>query len=316
MNETVPTQLPSWLGARYNLVDASSVTLLRAYTNDVWLVESVNSRFVLKIYGAGWRANSEIRYEIDLLRHLRSRGIHVAEPIVGFNGQTLQFVDLDGQRRQTVLFDHAAGEKPEPPFASEMYFREGRAAAALHRAADDFVTVHHRRALDLDLLLETPLTLIESLDIDTVIKRWLRQIGERLRTRIEGLATSGLDWGPCHGDLTFDNFHLTDDSRTIWYDFDSGGHGWRAIDLQGWAYGHPDWAEPWRAFLDGYREVRPLTDNDITAAPYVNAAQDIWSIQVELERRLLSKGNDAVRTYITTAVTAMHDRMRTIGLVS
>jgi Ser/Thr protein kinase RdoA (MazF antagonist) len=112
-------------------------------------------------------------------------------------------------------------------------------------------------------------------------------------------AQAGLDWGVCHGDLTFDNLHVTTRDEFVWYDFDSGGLGWRAIDLQGWAFDRPEWTDHWQAFLDGYRESRPISENDIAAAPYLNAAQEIWSIQVDLERRVIARGNVAVRAHIT-----------------
>ncbi len=300
---TIPAEyIAQWLPMHFNLPDAAEVRLLRAYTNHVYLVETREERYVLKVYGAGWRHDSEIQFEIDLLDHLASRGIQVARAVAGRIGEALQHLDDDGERRHAVLFEHAAGKKPELPFDPAMYHREGRAVAELHRTANDFRTSHKRRPLDLSLLIDGPLALVDSLDIDDEIRNAILDFGQDIRSRLETHIAAGLDWGVCHGDLTFDNLHITDDGEFVWYDFDSGGHGWRAIDIQGWAGLDAQWRPHWRAFLDGYREVRPLGDNDIAAAPYLAAASELWGIQIDLERRILAEDKAAVQDYLAERV--------------
>lgn len=305
MEHSEHAALPQLLTDHFGLSSPLSVGLLRAYTNDVYLVETPVNRYVLKIYGVNWRADAEIRYEIDLLDHLTARGVRVASAIRNVDGEALKHINLDGQRRQAVLFEYAAGEKPQPPFSSEMYYREGMATAALHGAADDFTSNHQRRYLDLDHLIDKPMALVASLEIDASTKRSILGIGKQLHTRIDALVEGGLDWGVCHGDLTYDNFHLTPDGDTVWYDFDSGGPGWRAIDLQGWAAGIPDRVGHQQAFLQGYREIRPISENNIAASPYLFAAQEMWSIQVDLEQRILGMGNEAVSSYCSKAANSL-----------
>lgn len=297
MMENATHTIADWLRAHFDLGPPTGVSLLRSWTNDVYLIEPASDRYVLKLYGVGWRADSEIRYEIDLLDHLAARGVRVAGALRGTDGDALQHLDIDGQQRQAVLFEYADGAKPQPPFSVEMYYREGMATAALHTAADDFTSRHQRRPLDLDHLIDQPLALVGSLDIDTPTKQTILNTGRGFREQIESLAVGGLDWGVCHGDLTFDNFHLTHDGETVWYDFDSGGPGWRAIDLQGWAAVQPDRVQDQQAFLRGYREVRSLHDNDVAASPYLAAALELWGLQVDLERRIIAMGDDAVRRY-------------------
>ncbi len=290
--------LTQWVSRHFNLPRIESVRLLRAYTNDVYLVETADERYVLKVYGTHWRHDDEIRFEAELLDHLAAQGIPVARAIRGRNGEALQHLAINGVRRQAILFAYAAGRKPEPPFPPELYHREGRAVAALHRAADSFQTMHERRTLDLATLIDGPLELVQSLDIDDETRQVIVDAGMEIRGRLETLVASGLDWGICHGDLTFDNLHLTEDGEFVWYDFDSGGYGWRVIDCQGWAALDDQWQPHGRAFLDGYREVRPLGVNDIAATPYLAIAQEIWGIQIDLERRILAKGKTAVQDYL------------------
>lgn len=287
------------LPAYFDLPPVRDVSLIRAYTNDVYLVETTEARYVLKVYGRDWRHDSEIRFEAELLDHVATRGILAARAVRGRDGEALQHVVIDGAQRQAVLFEFAAGRQPEPPFPPELYEQEGRAVAALHRATDDFQTTHQRRPLDLATLIDGPLALVASLDVDSEIWRAILDFGQDVRRSLETLVANGLDWGICHGDLTFDNLHITDDGEFAWYDFDSGGYGWRAIDCQGWSALDDQWRPHGQAFLDGYREVRPLGENDIAAAPYLAVAQEIWSLQIDLERRILAKGEAAVRDFLT-----------------
>jgi Ser/Thr protein kinase RdoA (MazF antagonist) len=293
------TDLATWVACQFDLPAVRSVDLLRAYTNDVYVVRTRDERYALKVYGTGWRHDPEIRFEAALLDHLASKGVLVAQAIAGRDREALQILTVDGHRRQALLFEYAAGEKPEPPFSPETYFREGKALGLLHLAADDFTTPHERRSLDLQTLIDEPLDLIQSMDIDDSVMRSILDTSAWFRSQIEIRALAGLDWGVCHGDLTFDNLHITDAGEFVWYDFDSGGFGWRAIDLQGWAFGRPERSGQWQAFLAGYRESRTISDNDIAAAPFLFAAQEIWGIAVDLERRVITRGNTAVRAHLT-----------------
>lgn len=301
-----------WVASRFGL-PSPTVSPVRAYTNDVFLVSSGAERFVLKVYGAGWRTEAEIRWECDLLRWLCERGGIVSVPIPGVDGDQLQRIDIGGPR-QAVLFEHAAGHKPQPPFTPAMYRRQGETAATIHSLADGFASRHERPPLDLACVIGQPLTTIAALTCNSDAVDEIAEIGERIRAAMTPMIATGLDWGPCHGDLTFDNVHIADDGRTTLFDFDSGGPGWRAIDLQGWAPLVPGRDEDWRVFLDGYRSVRPPGEADLAAAPLLALANDIRGVQIELERRVAAQGADAIRAYLRTASAALCEKAGAAGL--
>ena len=64
------SDVAQWIAPRYALEGAVACAPLRSYTNDVYAIRSTSGLFVLKVYGRGWRTDSEIRYEIALIRHL------------------------------------------------------------------------------------------------------------------------------------------------------------------------------------------------------------------------------------------------------
>lgn len=226
----------------------------------------------------------------------------MATAVPGRDEDQVQHFATPAGSRLAVLFTYAEGAKPQPPFTPALYEHEGRATAAMHQAGDDFASPHHRRPLDTTYLLEEPQSLVEPLLAHPDQRRFFRGFVAQLQQAILAFATQGLDWGPVHGDLTLDNLHVTADNRIVWYDFDSGGPGWRAGDLQGWAAIRPipDAAPRWEAFLRGYQQVRPLAPVNIEAAPFVFVAFEIWGIAVGLRNRMLQQGDEAVQQYLTS----------------
>jgi len=290
--------LMHWVAQTYR-IPLPHVSLLRAYTNDAYLVRTSANRYVLKVYAPGWRTDEAIQWELDLIDHIGKCGVATPQPVPGRDGEPLQRVTLDGIPRQAVLYPFAAGEKPVPPFSPEMYRSQGQSVAHLHAAMDSFRSPYLRAPLELETLVWQPMAGIESLLPGHPSVRSMAASANAIARRMEVHARAGLDAGPCHGDVTFDNVHVTGEGTYIWYDFDSGGPGWRAIDLQGWAAWHPDFRSRFDAFVAGYRNIRPIAANDVEAAPFAHLAQEIWGIHVALYRHVAPGG-----------ITAMHDHFR------
>ena len=288
----LPTAIRRWLAGRYDIGAVTEITLLRALTNSVHRLETSTSRYVLKRYRSGWRTRDEIAWEIALLDHLAASEVRVTPAIPARDGDPIQAWSPETGAPLLVLFAFVAGRKPEPPFPPALYRREGRAVAHLHAALDGFVPgpALTRPPLDLTTLLDEPLALVLPHLTDAATARSLRDTAATIHDRIVALDPGHLDWGPCHGDLTYDNLHLTDDCDFVWYDFDSGGAGWRAIDLQGWAAFDPATRALGDAFLTGYQEVRPLSDADIAAAPLLAVADAVRGMDIDL--RFHTAGQD------------------------
>jgi Ser/Thr protein kinase RdoA (MazF antagonist) len=306
---TKNTDLSSWLRDNYAFSAPPEISLLRAYTNDVYQVVTAESRCILKVYGLSWRSEDEVRYEIALHQHLDRQGLAVARPLAR-DGQDFvrRFATPQGSRL-AVLFEHAAGEKPVPPFTPALYVLFGEAIGRMHALSDTFSTTYRRKPLDLDALIDQPLRVIlPALADRRADGAYLRGLGTRLGEKINRLAALGLDWGPIHGDATLDNLHVVENKSIILYDFDSGGPGWRASDLQGWAIGLPEYQEKYAAFLHGYRRVREIREQDIEASGYLHLAWEVWGMQVDLQNRVFAQGPEAVQGYLSKQITSLQER--------
>ena len=305
--------LTIWVSRTYR-IPFPHVSLLRAYTNDAWLVRTSTRHYVLKVYAPGWRTDEAIRWEMAMVAHLGHSGVLTPQPVPGPDGQSLQRVALDGVLRQAVLYPFAEGEKPSPPFPLELYRREGRSVGRLHTALDSFRPPHRRPPLDLESLVWKPLAGIRSLLPGHPAVPSLVASAETIDARLRSLIESGLDVGPCHGDVTFDNVHITAEGGFIWYDFDSGGPGWRAIDLQGWAAHHPDYGLRFDSFIAGYREERSLSASDVAAAPYAHLAQEIWGMHVALYRHIAPGGIEAMEDHFQRETERIASRVRQLEM--
>lgn len=303
--EDVAALVTDW----YEIGRVTEIRLLRSWTHAVFGVTTTSGRYVLKCYRPGWRTPDEIGWEVDLLDYLDRSGVRVAPAIRGRDGEAIRALGVGPDAPLAVLFPFAPGEKPRPPFPPELYEREGRAVATMHAALDTFRSSHHRPPLDLAALLDGPLVHVLSFIADAPLREDLLTTADVLRGRIEGLAAVGLDWGPCHGDLTFDNLHLTDDGAFAWYDFDSGGPGWRALDIQGWTVFDPVRQPLGEAFVAGYRTVRPLGEADLTAAPLLTLAQEIWSLSLDLRYHTDQSSDTAVPAFFGSAIPLITDRL-------
>jgi Ser/Thr protein kinase RdoA (MazF antagonist) len=304
---------PSGLTELFDLPGPITCRLLRSYTNDVYEVTSAEGHFVLKMYRDGWRMEGEIRYELDLLRHLAAKGLAVAGPVRRPGHDDLKRIDAADGPRWAALFSFAPGEKPRPPFMPALYRAFGRAIGRMHALSDDFVSPHPRRPLDLSLLIDEPLALVAPLVADADDRRFLTDLAARVRKAILELDAEGLDRGPIHGDATLDNLHMTAAGEIVLYDFDSGGPGWRAADLQGWAAaGGAEYTEKWDAFRGGYQEIRPLAPADLRAAPYLTIAWDFWGMKIDLDHRILRAGPERTDAYLREQIGLLRERERTL----
>jgi Ser/Thr protein kinase RdoA (MazF antagonist) len=239
--------------------------------NDVYLVQSGQGRYVFKVYRSGWRSQSEVLYELDLLKHLDRMGVPVTLPVARVDGEYLTEIPAPEGMRQSVLFTYAPGKPTTWPFhESEAESRlMGGALAAMHNAAESFTSPHARFQYDetefLDRTLAAARPFLAHRDADW---RYLVELTQRLRERLGELASRGMPWSVCHGDYHGGNLFISDDGTATVFDFDACGAGWSAYDLARWrtdTEGKP--GRSWEAFLESYQERRPLSEAEVEAVP-------------------------------------------------
>jgi Ser/Thr protein kinase RdoA (MazF antagonist) len=263
----------------YLLGDGSRCELVLAGMNDTYLLATDSTRWIARVYRAGWRSEGEVLDELHLLMHLASRGIPVSLPIPTRDGSLLLTVRAPEGERHVVLFTYVPGHAPE--WTNLEHCRKaGELLARIHDASEDFAGLQARGPLDVEYLIERPVAALKPF-LSARSSDWdfLAGFAERLRARLDAVADR-LDWGVCHGDFSSTgNFRVGSDAGLTVFDFDLCGRGWRVSDLapmQRAAVGHKD-RRIWRSFLSGYLGERHLSSTDLAAVPLFYAASRLWS---------------------------------------
>lgn len=277
----------------YDIGVPVSCSLIRGGWNDTYRIETTDSRYILRVCGAGRRSLADLHYELDFLLHLAHAGVDVSTPVARADGHLISMLRAPEGERFTILFTHAPGSDPNPgPFKDILQAKRfGLALAALHNAGDTFFSPHPRPARDLSYLLDKPLTAFRPLlahrpdDWDYIVS-----VADAIRARITALAGEGLRWGMVHRDPFSGNATVTAEGRVTWFDFDHCGPGWTAQDLA-IAYGidaddaggYVGQGPIWQALLSGYRSVRSVTTTELAALPALVVANSFFFMEANLE---------------------------------
>jgi Ser/Thr protein kinase RdoA (MazF antagonist) len=266
----------------YELPSPLTCELLLPSMNDTYLLAGKDSRYIVRVYRASWRSAGEIAYELDLLTHLAARGVSVSLPLAGIDGCLCRPLTAPEGVRNVALFTYAEGE-PLTWTNVDQCRAAGHLLAAIHNATDDFISSHHRTALDVEHLIDAPLLALQPF-IEHRPDDWgyLVALTAKLRARL-GEVRGMLDWGPCHGDFGGGNLFVADNCRLTAFDFDLCGPGWRACDLaaiQFVATARKD-ARIWDAFAEGYSTARPLGNADRAAVLLFDPIRRLWRMGLQ-----------------------------------
>lgn len=273
----------------FGVGEIAEVKLFAAGFNHTYRVRTAaGETFYLRAYRALWRTLADIQYELDVLNHLKSKGFPAIRPLRYHDGQFYCAVPAPEGTRYLALFTEAPGlEIAYDREPAETARRYGRAVAQMHNALDGFSSPYPRFQLDLAYFTEQPLRYIEPF----LMQRrddweFVQQFAATLRERLLSLPVGELDQGFCHGDLQGYHANVALDGTLTFYDFDCGGHGYRAYDLAVflWCCRLQDAvAARWDPFLTGYRETRPIADLDIRAVPLFVCARYLWHMGVHTQ---------------------------------
>lgn len=277
-----PHGLLNVLKARYSLGALTQFRFLKFAANDTYLLSTSEAQYVARVYGIRWRSQSEIQYELELLRHLHARGVAVAAPIPCNDGSLACPVSAPEGIRQLALFQFVQGTTLSWEQVQDWELA-GQWAAEFHDASEDFTSQWTRPRLDMQYLIDAPLQAIRPfLTRRLDFRDYLEQFAGRLRTRLKAAVNAGLDWGVCHGDFEAKNIQITDDHKPTVLDFDLCGAGWRMYDFAAiYMNAKRDQSENiWTAFLRGYTARRRLAAADLAAVPLFPPLQCLSALRM------------------------------------
>ncbi|WP_179218666.1 phosphotransferase enzyme family protein [Saccharibacillus sp. O23] len=183
----------------------------------------------------------------------------------------------------------ADGTSAAAPAPQERAARENRSAA------DAAAPLPYRAPVGAETLLRRPLQgILALIGEDHAEAAFLRRYARELETAMEAAASTGLDFGICHGDMHGNNNALRTGERFTHFDFEFAAPGWRAWDLaqvKNRKRQQREQIEPlWQAFLEGYRSARPFGPADEAAVELFMRVRRFWTMGLDAQFAPLLEG--------------------------
>ena len=207
----------------FGLGEVGQCKLYSGGFNHTYRVKTTDGRtYYLRAYRIQWRTLDDIRYELDLLNHLKRKQFPAAQPVPYKDGQCFCAVPALEGRRYLALFTEAPG--PEISYAHEpekVAQRYGQAVAHMHNALNDFSSPYPRFHLDMAYFVDRPLSFIGPFLAHRPDDwAYVQHFAETLRERLVRLPAGELEQGACHGDLQGYHANVASDGTLTFFDFD------------------------------------------------------------------------------------------------
>jgi Ser/Thr protein kinase RdoA (MazF antagonist) len=261
--------------AAYNLPAQLKLELMSLSENATYLVSGTEPLGVLRVYRRDYQTEAAKRSEILWVEELRSTGT-VATPgvIRTTRGETVHRVTVDGEELDAVMFEFVPGRELGTEDRST-YVSVGAIAAKLHLQvlAWDTPPDFERMKWGLDEILGPEARWGDwrgAPRLDLAGHAVLEAAEEAVRERLVDYPLNEVNSGLVHGDLRSTNV-LTDPDGELWViDFDDSGFSWFLWDLASmltFMEHLPEARQMVDAWLEGYTQVRPLDELDLTVIP-------------------------------------------------
>jgi len=251
--------------------------------HDNYLIESDNKKYIFRIYRNDWRTEQQVKFELELLNYLGNVSANVATPIQNKSSELSFEITTPEGNRIAALFNYAKGNAVEN-ITIEQSTLLGVSVAKLHELSNQFKTDYKRPILDMDYLVDRSLGIIKPF-ISNEQMIYLRSIQTSLNKNTVSLNKTSTDYGICIGDVNLSNFHITDKNCITHFDFDQCGYGYRVFDIAKFystLHSYDSKSEIKTAFIQGYQQIRILTELEYSKIAYLEIASIIWVLSIHV----------------------------------
>lgn len=264
-------------------LEDSDLSLVKYRENAVYKVTAGDGqRYALRVHRHGYHSVAALRSELEWMSALLESGIAVPEVLPARDGRLLvsDSTDTIVEPRHIDLFawidgaplgsvEEGLGDNAER--IAELYAALGRTAAELHNQSSQWELPEgfERHAWDHEGLVgEAPFwgRFWELELLDDSQRRLLEAARDRVGTELANLDRSARRYGLIHADFVPENL-MTENGRLRLIDFDDAGFGWHMFELATALYfiqEEPCYPVARQALIDGYRQKRTLSDDDLS----------------------------------------------------
>jgi len=259
----------------WDIPTGASSRLINLSENATYLVEGEGGyRSVLRVHREGYHSVDAIRSELAWMRDLSaSGGVVTAPPIAGRDGNLIQSASHPGlpRPRNMVLFEFVDGEEPNEDLDLVGPFRElGEIAARTHVHSIRWERPPYFERLDWAEESVFGERLLwgdwrAAPEMDGPARAVLERQQAVILRRLEAFGKAEGRFGLIHADMRLANL-LIHEGATRLIDFDDCGTGWFMYDFAtgvSFIEDHPKVPELRAAWVEGYRTVRDLPEEDV-----------------------------------------------------
>lgn len=273
-----PKALTREIAARYGLSSPVQCQLMSRANNDFYDVKAGADRYALRVAKADFRSRDEYTYETAYVDHLHQKGCRVPAPVRAKDGSLFFEVEAPEGVRSLTLMHWLDGSAYTNALNADDATRMGSALAELHQAAADFSSSSQRDISTPQILDERMPDLLEMLTSDPGHRAFYEHATLAVKAAYDSLSGEDIPRGPVHGDYQYANVMCTSADEIAVLDFDTCGIGYLVEDI---------FTFVWRsdmeikdeavntAFIAGYEEVRPLTEDERCRLGLFRVARDL-----------------------------------------
>jgi Ser/Thr protein kinase RdoA (MazF antagonist) len=285
-----PKALVSEVLSCYSIGDVKECQFWRRGLSDVYLVETLQKQYILRISHCHWRSKSEIDFELALLDFLHQQCLPVAYPLRTRSGDLSIELNAPEGKRYASLFIYAPGCVPIGDLNPTQAAKLGETVAKIHQAGVKFSCDAARKPLTLDYLLDdswksiAPFLKHRPQDFE-----YLEGAIADVKRQLEDFPQQPPYWAICWGDPHSGNAHFTPDDQVTLFDFDQCGYGWRAFDIGKFRQVALNTGISRRvreAFLNGYQSVSAIAEFEVFAIPAFTQTAHVWMWSISLTNAL------------------------------
>ena len=240
--------------------------------NVTYLVQGGAVKAVLRLHRPAYHTRRAIECELAWANAVREAGaVRTPRALAGRDGVVVQVANAPGMSRFAVLFDFVDGSAPdESQDLTGGFTQLGAIAARLHQHSRAWWRPEpfERLRWDADAVFGPNATWGNWRDAPNMtgqIADVLERVQELICRRLTAFGQEPDRFGLIHADMRLANL-LIDTAGTVVIDFDDCGFGWFLYDFAAaisFIEDHPQVPALRAAWIDGYRQVQPLSDTDV-----------------------------------------------------
>lgn len=248
-------------------------------------------RYALRVHRAGYHSDQSLKSELKWIEALNDYGVGVPRVIPTSGGNAFAKVSTSSVpgERQVDLFAWVDGEQlgsiedelgGDPNSVKHIYLTMGRTMAKMHNQAvqwelppDFFRHSWDAEGLVGENSLWGPFWELEALTAEQ--RHLINRARETVRKRLDAYGQPKNSYSLIHADFVSENILVVGDKVQV-IDFDDAGFGWHLFDLATALYfiqDGPGYDIARSALIEGYREFRPLADEELEKLPLFTAAR-------------------------------------------